>query len=310
MSRRRRIRLLTAAAALFAAGPARLPAAGQQSMTPGQTAAGDPTSALRDLLSAACAQNEKDFGRYFTARNARSYAQLSVTSKIALMKRFVLLDEVGKPTVQLNPSGRPTVLCETPALTNEMQIGGADTQENLAFLPLEIRATGAARAEARRIQIGMVRENGGWKLLAAGLLLLDLPILEVEWERANLDGNEREAIETLKKLARAVETYRRTYARLPESLGRLGPPEQGQASAEGAGLIDAELAAGMKNGYAFRYVIEGANAVGALARYELAAAPLAYGTTGRRSFFRDAGGGLHGADRQGGLASRADTRIE
>ena len=38
--------------------------------------------------------------------------------------------------------------------------------------------------------------------------------------------------------------------------------------------------------------------------------PLAYGTTGRRSFFRDATGILHGADRQGGLASRSDARVE
>ncbi len=282
----------------------------QEAVSPGRKATEDPTTAMRDLLSAACAQNQKEFGKYFTARNARAYGQLSTGSKIALMKRFVLLDEVGKPRVEVNPAGRPTVVCETPAATNELQIGGADTQDNLAFLPLEVRATGSARAEARRTEIGLVREYGEWKLMSLGLILLDLPVLGVEWERANLSGNEQEAIVSLKKIAQAVETYRRTYARLPRELKHLGQAGAGGPSAEAAGLLDAELAGGAKDGYAFRYVIEGASAVGAPARYELAATPMAYGTTGRRSFFRDASGRMHGADRQGGLGSASDPRVE
>ncbi len=255
-----------------------------QSAAPGQTATAGPIAALRDILSAACAENEEGFARFLTARNAQS--------------------------LTVNPSGRPTVECMTPASTNEMQIGGADTQENLAFLPLEIRAKGTQEGEARHIQIGLVREGGEWKLLSAGLLLLDLPALELEWNRETLDVNEREALDRLKRLAQAVEAYRLKYARLPENLSRLGPPRQGPPSPESSGLIDAELAAGKKSGYSFRYVIEGGSALGAPAKYELAAVPLIYGTTGRRSFYRDSDGGLHAADRQGALASRADARVE
>jgi hypothetical protein len=75
-------------------------------------------------------------------------------------------------------------------------------------------------------------------------------------------------------------------------------------------LVDSDLALGMKNGYAIRYVIVGASSLGALAKFELAATPLAYGRTGLRSFFRDAGGRLHGADRQGALGNEMDPRVE
>ena len=276
-----------------------------------QSVPNTPAAALRNALSAACSQSDAEFARFLTPRNAQSFARLTGAARVALMKRLVLLDEPGKPSVSTNPSGRATVRCETPLLTTEMQIGGADTQENLAFLPLIVRnASDAAGAGARQIQIGLVRDAGGWKLLSVGLLLLDLPALEIEWNRATMDANERDAVQTLKDLARAIEAYRRTYTKLPQGLVNLGQPARGAVSAASAGLADAELAAGTKSGYVFRYVIVGAETVGAQAKYELAATPLVYGTTGRRSFFRDAEGVIHGADRQGALASPSDPHIE
>ena len=281
---------------------------------------GTPVSALRDLLSAACSQSEEGFAKFLTSRNAQSFAHLTAAARVALMKRLVLLDEPGKPSVTTNEAGRPTVRCEGPALATEMRIGGPVTEDNLAFLPLEIRNAADRSAvtnnnddaspDAREIQIGLVHDSGGWKLLSVGLLLLDLPSLEIEWNRASMDQNERDAIRTLKEVAKAIETYRRTYTKLPGSLSNLGPPAKGASTSAAAGLVDAELAAGSKSGYAFRYVIVGASAVGAPARYALAATPLIYGTTGRRSFFVDENGLIHGADRQGTLAGPSDPRIE
>ena len=281
---------------------------------------GTPVAALRDLLSAACSQSEEGFAKFLTSRNAQSFAHLTAAARVALMKRLVLLDEPGKPSVTTNEAGRPTVRCEGPALATEMRIGGPVTEDNLAFLPLEIRNAADRSAvtnnnddaspDAREIQIGLVHDSGGWKLLSVGLLLLDLPSLEIEWNRASMDQNERDAIRTLKEVAKAIETYRRTYTKLPGSLSNLGPPAKGASTSAAAGLVDAELAAGSKSGYAFRYVIVGASAVGAPARYALAATPLIYGTTGRRSFFVDENGLIHGADRQGTLASGADPRVE
>jgi hypothetical protein len=65
----------------------------------------------------------------------------------------------------------------------------------------------------------------------------------------------------------------------------------------------------MKNGYSFRYVIVGASGLGAPAKFELAAAPLNYGRTGHRSFFRDTAGTFRGADRHGAVGAASDPRL-
>jgi len=232
-------------------------------------------------------------------------------ARIALMKRFVLLNEPGKPTASANPAGRPIVRCQTPDVTTEMQIGGADLRDNVAFLPMELRdATDTTGSDAHQITLGLVREDGEWKLLSLGLLLLDLPALEVEWDVAEMETTERNAIEALNQVAKAIEAYRNKYSRLPESLANLGQPLHGAANGEAAGLLDSDLANGIKNGYAIRYVITGASTLGAPAKYEVAATPQQYGRTGRRSFFRDSNGGLHAADRHGAVGSETDPKLE
>lgn len=270
-----------------------------------------PTAALRDFLLAACSQSQQEFVRFLTARNKESFIRLTPASRVAFIKRFVLLNEPGKASVSTNPAGRPTVRCETPDVTTEMQIGGAEIRDNLAFLPIELRdATDSTGDTVRRVTLGLVRESGDWKLLSLGVLFLDLPSLEIEWDQAEIAPNETGALEALKKIAEAIETYRKLYTRLPESLSNLGPSRARQASAQAADLLDSDLASGMKNGYAFRYVILGSSSLGAQARYELAATPLTYGRTGTRSFFRDGTGGLHAADRQGAVGNETDPLIK
>src|SRR5271170_2968285 len=272
--------------------------------------ANGPLAALRDVLMAACSQSQNDFERYLTARNKESFTRMAPAARVAFMKRFVLLNEAGKPSVTSNPSGRPIVRCDTPAGAAEIQIGGADTRDNVAFMPVNLRdATDTTDASAIQVTMGLVRENGEWKILSLGVVLLDLPSLELEWDSAEADKNELAAIESLKDIAEAVETFRRKYTRLPATLSSLGPPLHGPASADAAQLLDSELAAGMKNGYSFRYVIVGASTLGAPAKFELAATPLSYGRTGHRSFFRDASGTLRGADRQGAVGAASDPKL-
>lgn len=271
-----------------------------------------PTAALRDALFAACSQSEQTFSKFLTVRNADTFAHLTPSARVALMKRFVLLNEPGKPSLLPSASGRPTVRCQIPGGAAELQIGGAQISDNLAFLPVEVRdASDSSDESVIRVQMGLVRENSDWKLLSVGLVLLDLPALAFEWDAAEVESTERTAIDGVKKIAEAVEAYRRTYARLPESLAKLGPPPRGSAAGQdAAGLLDADLASGTRTGYKFRYVIAGASTLGAPAKYEVAATPETYGRTGRRSFFRDASGGLHGADRQGAVGSEIDPHIE
>jgi hypothetical protein len=269
-----------------------------------------PSAALRDLLMAACSQSQNDFERFLTARNKESFSRMAPAARVAFMKRFVLLNEAGKPSAISNPSGRPIVRCDTPAGAAEIQIGGADTRDNVAFMPVNLRdATDTTDASAIQVTMGLVRENGEWKILSLGVVLLDLPSLELEWDSAEADKNEQTAIGSLKDIAEAIEAFRLKYARLPNSLSSLGPPLHGAANAEAAGLLESDLAAGMRNGYSFRYVIVGASGLGAPGKFELAATPLVYGRTGHRSFFRDASGTLRGADRQGAVGSSSDPRL-
>lgn len=270
-----------------------------------------PSAALKAALSAACSQNQAEFVRFLTARNKEAFSRMTPPARLAFIKRFVLLNEPGKPTVLANPAGRPILRCETPDVTTEMQIGGADHRDNIVFFPMELRdATDTTGASVHQIVMGLVREEGQWKLLSLGLLLLDLPSLEVEWDAADAEEAEKSALETLNKVASAVEAYRNKYSRLPESLARLGPPLHGTANGQTAGLLDSDLANGMKNGYNIRYVIVGASTLGAPAKYELAATPMRYGRTGRRSFFRDATGVTHAADRHGAVGSETDPKVE
>jgi hypothetical protein len=285
-------------------------------------AANGPAAALRDVLQAACSQDATGFSRYLTARSKDSFERLAPAARVALMKRFVLLNVPGKATATANPAGRPIVRCETPDVTTEMSIGGTDTRDNLAFLPMELRdVTDSTGSNVRQISMGLVREDGQWRLLSIGILLLDLPSLEVEWDAEEAEANEITALGNLRRLADAVETYRRTYFRLPESLAKLGPPPPDTsgkktqpktlaATREHAGLVDEQLTGGDKDGYEFRIIIAGADTLGAPAKYQLSAIPSAYGRTGRRSFFRDADGGWHAADHGGAVGSASDPVVQ
>jgi hypothetical protein len=270
-----------------------------------------PSAALRDLLAAACAHDETRFEQFLTARNSESFSRLTPSARIELMKRFVLLDGAGKPA--LSPiAGRPSIRCTTADGAADIQLGGTDLRDNIALLPVEIRDASDPNApmggEPHHILMGLVRENSSWKILSVGMLFLDLPSLEVEWDRSAIGGNEQQALSDLKTIAAAIETYRITYSRLPESLTKLGPGNK--ISADASGLLDTELVGGERNGYRYRMVIVGASDLGAPAQYELSATPAVYGRTGRLSFFRDVKGKYHAADHHGAIGHSLDPVIE
>lgn len=290
-------------------------AAGLLSATAAQTQQPTPTSpevALSGALSAACRQDPAAFANFLTSDNATAYRALPAPQRTAFMKRFVLLEDPGRPLLSTSATGHPVVRCESPGISTEMRFGETRSRENLAFIPMEIPIPGEPSTS---ITLGLVREGGSWKVLSLGLILLDIPSMQKQWEQADMEAREEEAIAALRKLATALETYRRAYGKLPDALEPLGPALKGGISPEAAGLIDTDLSAGNKDGYAIRYRIvpaggnlpeEDANQA---AKIELAATPIEYGKTGRRSFFLDSGGILRGADKQGAVANSADPRM-
>jgi hypothetical protein len=203
------------------------------------------------------------------------------------------------------------VRCTTPDGAAEIQLGGSELRDNLAILPIDIRDVSdpsGPGGDPHHILMGLIRENASWKILSVGMLFLDLPSLEVEWDQAGISGNEQGALSDLKTIVTAIETYRTTYSHLPESLAKLG--HGAKISADSAGLLAAELIAGQHNGYLFRMVIVGASNVGAPAQYELSAAPALYGRTGRLSFFRDGTGKFHAGDHHGAVGNSLDPVVE
>jgi hypothetical protein len=277
-----------------------------------QQATANAESALSDALAAACRQDSEAFAKSLTAENATAYRALPGPQRIAIMKRFVLLDDPGRPLLSTSATGHGVLRCETPGISTEMRFGEVRLRENLAFVPMDIPLPGEP---ARSITFGLVREGGNWKLLSVGLILLDVPTLAKQWEQADLDAGENNAIADLRAVAEALETYRRAYGKLPDTLTPLGPAPAEGISPEASGLVDAELAAGNKDGYAIRYNIvpAGGNLTDKDANkaetFKLTATPIQYGKNGRRSFFLDSGGTLRGADKQGAAANSTDPRI-
>jgi hypothetical protein len=275
-------------------------------------AATNPETALSDALSSACRQDSPAFANSLTADNAAAFRALPGPQRTAMMKRFVLLEEPGRPLLSTAGNGQRVVRCETASITTEMRIGETRVRENLAFVPMEIPIPGD---KPRSVTFGLVREGGAWKLLSLGLMLLDVPALAKQWQEADLDASEDAAISDLRSVASALDTYRRAYGKLPDSLAALGPAPPNGVSPEAASLLDANLAAGTKDGYTIRYTIipAGGSLTEEEARkgeaFSLASTPNEYGKTGRRSFLLDSSGILRGADKLGGLASSSDPRV-
>jgi hypothetical protein len=271
----------------------------------------EPTTILRNAMMAACSQNADDFQKVLTTRNSAAFARITPAAKATFLKRFVLLDQPGQPHSQNTSNETYMVTCANETVTTQIQIGKPEIRDNLAYIPFDIKeASDTSGQTTRHAIIGMVHENGQWKLLSLGLLLLDLPSLEEEWDKAEIAVNEKSAIAYMKEISDAVEAYRKKYTRLPDTLAVMGAPPQGSAKPDKAGLLGEDLSSGRKEGYIFRYVIVGANSSGAPAKYELAAIPAEYGRSGTRSFFRDSNGVLHAADRQGAVGSISDPKIE
>ncbi len=272
----------------------------------------NPETALSNALSAACRQDSPAFAISLTADNAAAFRGLPGAQRTAMMKRFVLLEEPGRVLLSTGTNGQKIVRCESPSYTTEMRLGETKVRENLAYVPMEIPIPGE---DPRKITFGFVREGGSWKLLSVGLILLDVPAMAKQWEQADLDAAEDAAIADLRSVAAALDSYRRAYGELPDTLALLGPAPPNGVSPEAASLLDADLAKGDKNGYAIRYTILPGH--GGLAEedaikaetFSLSSSPKDYGKTGKRSFFLDSSGNLRGADKQGGVATSADPRI-
>lgn len=286
-------------------------AAAQRGGAAAAIAAPDPAEALGETLTAACRQDQAGFANHLTSESAEAYRALSEQQRVALLRRFVLLDDPGKPLLA-TLDGHTVVRCEASGVVSEMRFGESQVRENLAFISLTV----PAGDDQQSVRFGLVREGGQWKLLSVGLVLLDIPALARQWSESDVRQQEQKAIFALRKIAEALKSYQTAYGKLPETLDELGPPADGGGfSPEKAGLVDADLVKGVAEGYRVRYSIVPASGGddeserNKAAGFTLAAAPVEYGKNGRRSFLLDSGGTLRGADKNGGVATAEDPRV-
>jgi type II secretory pathway pseudopilin PulG/DNA-directed RNA polymerase subunit RPC12/RpoP len=164
------------------------------------------------------------------------------------------------------------------------------------FFPLAILAIVFGHISRAEIKKSNGRLTGGGMAMT-GLILgygsvAIIPILIIaaiaipNLLAARTSANEASAVGAIRTLNTATITYQATYTKYPMTLAAMGGVEGGTPTEEAAGLIDQQLASGMKSGYIFTYtpkLDENGVAIG----YSVTADPATPGTTGRRSFFSD-----------------------
>lgn len=124
---------------------------------------------------------------------------------------------------------------------------------------------------------------------------------ELEAQTSNpRDFSERFAVQSVRTIHSAEATYQATAGN--GLYGSLMDLRQ-------ANFIDAVLANGEKYGYLF--VLSKTNPTATMpAKFYLTATPRSYPKSGRRSFYIDETGEMHGADKNGGVANAGDPYID
>jgi hypothetical protein len=261
----------------------------------------DPSVALATALTAACKQNDAQFAIYLTVDNAAAFKNLPADQRTTVLHRLALVDGPGKPLLSNDADGHTILRCESSAASAELRFGPVRAHENLAFIPIR-------SAAGEPTEFGLVREAGGWRLLSVGILLFDVSQLANRWADQDLEIREIKAANALLDLADAIDRYRAAFDQFPATLAQLGPAPKNEVSPDQANLIEADVAAGLREGYRYQYRVL-SDADGNATGYELAATPEQYAKTGKRSFVLDSEKKLHGADKHGDIATTDDPLI-
>ncbi len=128
------------------------------------------------------------------------------------------------------------------------------------------------------------RRSGGFSLvellIVIAIILIILAVAVPKLTSARMQAQEMGAIQAVQTINTAQQQYYSQFGRYAASLQELGPPTSGTAGPAAADLIPADLALGTKQGYAFTMTSTPGG-------YTVNAAPITFGSTGRRTFFSD-----------------------
>lgn len=123
-------------------------------------------------------------------------------------------------------------------------------------------------------------------LIVIAIILIIVTIAVPKLNNARMNASETAAIGALRAIHEAQVQYYSTYGRYAATLPELGPPTSGAPSPAAADLLQDDMASGSKGGYKF---ILQATPTG----YTINANPIAFGSSGRRTFYTDQGMAVH-----------------
>jgi len=192
--------------------------------------------------------------------------------------------------------GRALLLLENPRQQQRIEIrvdkkisNGAESM--MVLKALDATSHSESATDLGTIIVWMKLEDGNWTITELQSptdresLKFDEHFVE-KFKHDRFNANEASAVGNMRTLNTAEVTYASTFTEIGfaasiEVLGGNG------GDAQQAGLIDSELAEGVKSGYKFEYR---GGSDSPRTSYQITARPVHYGTTGKRSFFTDQSG--------------------
>ena len=126
-------------------------------------------------------------------------------------------------------------------------------------------------------------------LIVVAVILVIAAIAIPNLMKSRIAANEASAVGSLRSLNTAEVTYFTAYNSYTCALATMGPPSSGSpVTSAAAGIIDSNLASGVKSGYTITVACVGGGTP--TVNYQSTAAPVSAGVTGQRYFCSDASG--------------------
>jgi len=120
-------------------------------------------------------------------------------------------------------------------------------------------------------------------LIVIAIILVIAAMAAPKLTSARMQAQEMAAVTQIRTIQQAQVQYQSQFGKFATTLNELGPPNNGQPGPSAADIIPGDLAKGEKTGYKF-------NMTQTKDGYAVTAIPLAYNSTGRRTFFSDQSG--------------------
>ena len=117
-------------------------------------------------------------------------------------------------------------------------------------------------------------------LIVIAIILIILAVAMPKLSKSRMYASEMAALQAIKTIHIAQTQYYSTYNKYAETLSALGPPTSGAPGPAAADLIQEDLASGEKQGYKFTLTAVPGG-------YVINANPVAFGTSGSRTFYSD-----------------------